>query len=564
MKSFLKLVKNELIKIFAQTSYKVLIAILLSIFLIIPIGIKGIYALLDFGVNGLFEIDDEIEMYEGIREYTVESEPDYEYYTAYIDALTLYKENGLGMDSWQYKAMFEQYLMLLISEKAYYLLSNNLTTIDDIGESEFSYYVEFDIDSAQYSATYNRFRTERIEYENLILKAKIGEYYDKYISLAQSSIDLYEGELIALRLEHVNDPLKVNELMLYCYEKQLETFKITKAIYSYLKDNNLDINTWQYNTALLADGLSYQISSYLDGILSEDEFKKDSYSIEEYETYENYCNKIQTDVKEMYETSMALVFSVENNIPTQASQSLSTKTIFESSTMTNLTFIMYFAIVLSALIISNEYTTGTARLLFIRPQKRNKILMSKYFTVLLVIVILNAVNVIMSLLISVLVNGVGDVFAPDLIIISGAVSKQISVFAHIGTLILANFKIILITTITFFIASVFKKGALSIVCGFIFNIIITNVGSIICSIFDASKTKYTILPYLNMEIFSADQVEYHLSGFSMGTLFTPTHIYQYAAARELSLVAGIANYAFWFAIIITLLLLLFRKQEIKN
>lgn len=561
MKSFLKLIKNELIKIFAQTSYKVLIAILLAIFIIIPIGIKGISSILNIGMSSFYSIEDDIELYEELASNEFETELNREYYSVYADALKLYRDNNMDFNSWQYGTMFQSYLSLLVSERAYFLLSNGEITIEEIGESEFSYYIEFDADSSQYSEMYNYAHTERIDYEKLILNAEISSFYDKYINDIKASASADEEYLLALRLEAVEKPSEALNLEIECVSKALSAYNSLSAVFLHLKENNIDTSNWKYSSAILLDGLVYEISSSASAVLTEEEFSKDIYSKEQYGTYQQYCEKTLRNVVEKHETALAIEYSVKNNVPTQASQELSTKTVFRSSAMSSLTFIMYFAIVVSSLMISSEFTSGTSRLLFIRPHKRNRILMSKYTTIICIIVALNIASIIVSFLMSILVNGAGDIFVADLIVNNGEVKRQNSILAFLGTLILANFRILLVTTFTFMVASLTKKGALSICLGLISEMVVSSVGSLICSFAKISSTKFTMLPYYNMEIFSANQVEYHLSGNS---IFTPNYVYQYSQAQELSIFGGIANYALWFGILLTILLLIFKKQEIKN
>ena len=62
MKSFARLVKNELIKIFAQTSYKVLFFIMIALFIIMPLISKGFDKLIN-EFDEIELIDAQIEIF---------------------------------------------------------------------------------------------------------------------------------------------------------------------------------------------------------------------------------------------------------------------------------------------------------------------------------------------------------------------------------------------------------------------------------------------------------------------------------------------------------------------
>ncbi|MBQ7225009.1 MAG: ABC transporter permease [Clostridia bacterium] len=562
MKSFAKLVKNEIIKAFAQTSYKVLLIILAVSFVILPILQFALGSFAD-GFEVIFDGDVEDDIYD--LEKNLESQDD-EFDKAYIsvriECLKQLEKHDLSYSSWQYNTMYQDYEALCMAEKAFELLKENIVSFDDLRKTSFGYYLPMlDEEELDYSLLYNRYHKERLEYEKLFESSQVTDYYKQISKTLSNNIKEIE---VALGQYKASNLLKNEyEYEILIYEKTLEAGKLSLNIFEELIERKLEYNGWEYNSAMI----SYQITSDLVGVkppMSETEFDSTFSFLRPTDTYEEYIEEWKQDINDKVDAVYALEYSVKNDIPTQSAQSSSSKGQFISILTSNIQFIMYFLIVLAALIVSNEFSSGTSRLLFVRPHSRNKILLSKYATVAFFAVALNIVNLLITFIAVMITNGVGDLFAPMLTVENGIVSEIPQIFNTLAVVILANIRVAFIVTLTFMLASLSKKGALSIVVGIIADLVMSAIGAILIMLISSTGPKFTPFVYYDLEMFASSKLEYMLSTYYIGQISDITNVAYFALSEDLSVWAGIANLVFWIVVFAAATFIPFKKQEIKN
>jgi ABC-2 type transport system permease protein len=119
-----------------------------------------------------------------------------------------------------------------------------------------------------------------------------------------------------------------------------------------------------------------------------------------------------------------------------------------------------FAVVLASVGVASEFTGGTIRLLLTRPFRRWKILLSKYVGVYLVTLCLLVLSVGIALLGGVLLRG--PTSSPYLTVVRGAVHATPMFWIVLVRFALASVELLLISTMAFMIASVFRTSGLSI------------------------------------------------------------------------------------------------------
>ncbi len=560
MKSFVNLVKNEFIKIFAQTAYKVFLIIMVVLFMLVPALLKGITALIDFADN-FYTIEEDIEYYQASLE-----ESDEELYKEYvkieIESLELFSKNGMGYDSWQYSSMYADYLSICMAEHIYGLLKNGEVTLEEAQDSYFSSYLYDEVAEEEYGIVYEELSAERKEYEDLILNSEISDFYNKLyndISETKSQYENYLGQLKANAL--YNDEYAYEAMI---FEAAIEACTYSQSTFKILIDEKVEYDSWKYNSAILAQSTVVGIT-YTEPPITLNEFNDDSYYYEIYGNYDEYLSEWKNDLNDRLMVTKVLEYSVKNNVPTQSVKGVSSsKNTYILTLTSNIELLMYFAVVLAGLIVANEFSSGTARLLFVRPHSRNKILLSKYATILLLVFGLNIANLFISFIYTILFNGVGDIFAPNLVIDNGVIKEASLLLNILGTVVFSNFRVVFIVSLAFMMSTLCKKGALGIVVGIVADTLISSIYSIIILATDFSILKFTPLPYYMMEIFSSSQVEYLISiqnGIGVGL---NTSSMYYPMTEQLSVLGGIANYAVWIGACLIATFLPFRKQEIKN
>jgi ABC-2 type transport system permease protein len=125
-----------------------------------------------------------------------------------------------------------------------------------------------------------------------------------------------------------------------------------------------------------------------------------------------------------------------------------------------ISIISFFAVIIGASIVSNEFSTGTIKMLLTRPVSRAKILTSKLLTVFLYGIVLYIAAVFLSYIVGVVVyDGTTE---PTLVYENGKVIEKsfIADVAYTGLLMSADF--IMTILFAFMIGSVFRSSSLAI------------------------------------------------------------------------------------------------------
>lgn len=153
-------------------------------------------------------------------------------------------------------------------------------------------------------------------------------------------------------------------------------------------------------------------------------------------------------------------YRLENNIPpTEFDYSMWTF-IDESSGIVN--FVGLFVIIIAAGIVAHEYSWGTIKMLLIKPYKRWKILLSKYITVILSLVLMLTLLFASAAAIGAIFFGLGDHSAIHLTYENGKVVEQSLLFHLMRIYLLTSASVILLATMAFMISAAFRASNLAI------------------------------------------------------------------------------------------------------
>ena len=127
-------------------------------------------------------------------------------------------------------------------------------------------------------------------------------------------------------------------------------------------------------------------------------------------------------------------------------------------------FIIVIVIMIAGTIVSEEFNKGTIKLLLVKPYSRNKILLSKFITILIMIVFSIAVIVGMELIIGGIIFGFDSLSIPMLEYnFNTNMLEEINVFAYLGIQILAQLPIILLlATLSFALSTIFTNSPVAI------------------------------------------------------------------------------------------------------
>ncbi|MBM7621492.1 ABC-2 type transport system permease protein [Bacillus tianshenii] len=122
--------------------------------------------------------------------------------------------------------------------------------------------------------------------------------------------------------------------------------------------------------------------------------------------------------------------------------------------------ITLFVVIIAGGTIASEFTWGTIKLLMIRPIKRSRILIAKYLSVLVFMVIFFSIFFVTSFIAGAIAFGMES--APELLYMNGEVFELHPFFYIMIKLLLSSLGVIMFATIAFMISSVFRNNSLAI------------------------------------------------------------------------------------------------------
>ena len=176
---------------------------------------------------------------------------------------------------------------------------------------------------------------------------------------------------------------------------------------------------------------------------------------------------------EEYRNNLALaMYRLENNIEHDVSAAMNgnnggAETFWEyfanSTTLT--TFVGIMMIVIAGRIVAEEYSGGTIKFLLICPAKREKILFSKYFTVLLMGLLMMSTLYVSSGVFALIFSGGEEIGASVLTAKNGVVREMSPFIKMIGNYALQSVGMTVMATMAFAISTLMKSTALSVGVG---------------------------------------------------------------------------------------------------
>lgn len=441
----IKLIKNELFKIFHKKSIYVLAGIMLAFVILNNIVYKVFY---DDNSNYISQtLNDsswEIDYYsEELKNLDINKESDKEEYisckTSY-DIAVLHSSYQIG--TWQYNIIDTRLYDIIYNINYYTYIEKNDKILKEY-QDKYDYYIN--------------------SFENNNFKVFIKEELDS----TQKEIDTLEKEKKTItstkRLKEIEDSLNI----LYI-KKEMINYRISNDVpysNSYLNTAIEDyIDTYTYLNSTTVDSLSYNEKIEYNNNLSKNATSK--YIID---------NKIDLNQEN----------TVRNNL----------RCIFNSYEI----LIVILIIIISGTIISNEFNKGTIKNLLIRPYKRSTIFISKYISSFIILILSIIYLVFLELIVGGILFGLDSLNIP-IVVYNFTTSSLVeyNIFTYLGILILAKMPLlILIMTLSITLSTITLNSPISIavpILGYTFSGII---GSLAMS-FDLKWMKY--FPTMNWDL----------------------------------------------------------------
>lgn len=407
----IKLIKNELIKIFHKKSIYIMGIIIVLFCLLNNILLKTNYNE-DGTIKNSYVLDLTYE-----KEYLIEE----------LNNLDANSKDDVGLYV-EYKTSYD---MLLISEK-------------------------YEVDSWQYSIIYDMLYDPiyNINYYTYQIKdeKKLNEYqtiYNKYISWLDSdnweSFVYEEKDILNKSLEEYQNLLSstTNKQEINNYNSNIANIKEQLIILDYRLDKKIS-----YENSYLNDAIN-NYSNYLDRVKEYEEIEKMTYQ-EKQEYYYALSNK---EINKYIIESGNNVYKIND-----------LKTGLKDLIVDYELFILILILIIAGSIVSEEFNKGTIKLLLVKPYSRFKILLSKYLTTIIILLISITFTFICEFIIGSIFFGIDSLSIPIVVYNYNIMGLELyNVFHYMLIIIITKLPmLILILTLAFAISTIFGNTAIAI------------------------------------------------------------------------------------------------------
>ncbi len=597
MKRFLDLVKNESLKLWGQTSFRVLAIILAVLLILTPLFNLLMYELLDMLGFGGWSYEDYLDQADTAREAGEELEAR-EYETLY-EAEKYFAELGLDGSSAEYAIYYIDYQELMLARSALEILAEGNFSTEELHDSYYSsidtiytflvgYGFYDDTDSQGYyqynvisvvkqaledrdiSAWITAIETElanlRFNIENFSMKF----YYDQMLAGADEVITYVKADLDEMNslLEGdlpEEDRAYYESYRSYC-EDTIACFEAYKSGVGFLIENNCKYGSWEYTTVA---ELSYPAASSCNYNypLTNSEFAEAYYSYQ-YDSAEEYNKEMEKERLLALEAQDYALHSLENSIPLpKALDTASTKTQITSQFRSFVGMLTVLFICYGGVTMAHEYSSGTIRLLLIKPRSRIRILGSKFVTLAFWWLVAALGSLILLGVGNVLLFGVNDTFVPDLKAMRSGIAEIPSLVSLLGVFGEEFLMAMLYVTFALLFAVLTKKAALSILFPMLVSMGASIIQSIAVALYEAGAVfvAYTPFFYLDFEFLHSTAVDRFMYGSDLTDIvgsvisMASTNI---LLGKHASILIGILMLALLTAAFSAISFAVFKKQKI--
>lgn len=480
----ISLIQNELKKIFKKKSLLITLLVTLAFIILTNVIYK-----LDFGNSYYDYIEEEISFY-GEQLKTLDPEKDKDMYAQYKTELEVYQlVKKYDKKSWQAK-IIQSEMRSCISNINYFTYQEKSDSGLKIAKAKYNEYIKrLDTDDWRY------FAEEEVKEKN-------------------TEID----ELKAMQ-EKTTNKLEIKEL-----QSQIRGYEISRQIATWRLEKDIPYGNDYKNNCL---------NSYMVAM-------EDIRSYDFGETEKNYDSKKQ--YYKAQETAAINKYDIENE--TTVGDTSSAKGILLSTFDEYEIFLIVMFMMTAGVIVSEEFSKGTIKLLLIKPYKRSTILASKFITSIIVAIIVILLVLLMQFVVGGLIQGF-DSFKNPTIIYDHTINnvKQINTIQYLAMQALGKAPMyILLMTLAFAFSTIFTNSALAITISLL-GYMGSSVINMLALNLKLNWIKYFVTPNWNL-------TEYFWGGI-------PTF-------EGITLPFSIAIIVIYMVIMLVPTFIIFQKKNIKN
>lgn len=480
----ISLIQNELKKIFKKKSLLITLLVTLAFIILTNVIYK-----LDFENSYYDYIEEEISFY-GEQLKTLDPEKDKDMYAQYKTELEVYQlVKKYDEKSWQAK-IIQSEMRSCISNINYFTYQEKSDSGLKIAKAKYNEYIKrLDTDDWRY------FAEEEVKEKN-------------------TEID----ELKAMQ-EKTTNKLEIKEL-----QSQIRGYEISRQIAKWRLEKDIPYGNDYKNNCL---------NSYMVAM-------EDIRSYDFGETEKNYDSKKQ--YYKAQETAAINKYDIENE--TTVGDTSSAKGILLSTFDEYEIFLIVMFMMTAGVIVSEEFSKGTIKLLLIKPYKRSTILASKFITSIIVAIIVILLVLLMQFVVGGLIQGF-DSFKNPTIIYDHTINnvKQINTIQYLAMQALGKAPMyILLMTLAFAFSTIFTNSALAITISLL-GYMGSSVINMLALNLKLNWIKYFVTPNWNL-------TEYFWGGI-------PTF-------EGITLPFSIAIIVIYMVIMLVPTFIIFQKKNIKN
>lgn len=586
MHGVLRLIQNELSKIFCQLSWKILTILLL----LLSVGLP----LLNYAMTGDYESGGFYASAEKNAEDYEKGSIAREYYETVAEGYRFFAGQGFTEGTWQFENYISEYVDSIESIKGcrLYLDGREIGDVLDY----------FNIDGVTLIYENNngeeKRRAEYYEAEELPEDGSIT--FDEYGDIAANqgksvpfTPEIAEkiikdceknakdiGERVKQPFEeYAEGQIKEHEQSyrqsIKAYEEAKKAFESGRSGIREYTEAKLEKEGWDILFGALekidltkvsdefqngfsdnlfsAANIIMQSSQYAQ--MSEKEFDTDGYGVFFqgcfYDGYDDYLTAAEQRQEQYYRTVKKRAYGLEHDLNV-SNTSGSTRRMVEECLQINISIIIFMGIFMAAVIVASEHTSGAIRLLMIRPRARWKILFSKLCCLLIFIAgwIISASA--LTTITNIIIYGFNDLAMPY-VMVSDEAFEVAPFLYYLWKLTVYNLPGLSMVFLAFLMSVFVKRSVVSMAIPMMINIFGGPASTLFtgraCKAFPLLKL--TPIPYFD------------LSGF-WGDPFVQLDSYNSPLDHGLTLDMGVLMFVIYSVLLVVLSFIVFKKQQIKN
>lgn len=437
------------------------------------------------------------------------------------EKLNLLIDNNISYDDWRSESVgqwFENEVSTIMMQAI--LDGYEMKDIPDyyFGPEKLQSY--YDMSKEELKAELDRIKNSNSKLKDGIVKNDFMSYLDASIKSMKESIKNQNQAIKTMEEAIKADPKKAElKIALESAKNQLKATEGRLEATEYRYNNKIayDNNEWKSNT--IRD-IGFKYDSQMEPMLDEERFNQQySHQISRGLTYEAYKKDFQDRQQKVKEAIDLDWYSLKNDIP-QLQFHKDARNSVDQIYLMYVSVVIVLSIIIAGGIVSSEFSTGTVRLLMIRPVSRWKFLLSKLMAVL----IIGYTTLILSVAFLMISSGITygfEGFSTNVIsFVGGAIVEKNYILSIIPKLLFSSISLIFIIAFALTLSTVTRNTALSVGLTMVMYLGSSPATLMLTGLNMKWVTK-TIFPYMNLSSFYGESVTVEMIKQQLGLTLDP-------------------------------------------